>query len=165
MKSRHSNPASKITLTEVREAHNQAGHDEALYGRNNLQASRSLGKFYELKTAYEMQSGKEYVPGAPRRIKTIRRANPVPPSSRVIDRKVARGSKLYSDFTGHEAEIVARVDKPVAPDVLIAIGECDGLMYTTVRDGKTERYIHEFAKKSRPLFCVTDDGKMLYLLG
>jgi len=72
---------------------------------------------------------------------------------------------LYSDFTGHVARVVARIEKPVYPDAVVVIGECDGILYTTVRDGETESYIHRFRKKSRPLLCVNQDGKTLYLLG
>lgn len=88
--------------------------------------------------------------------------NPVPPSKRV---QLRNASKLYEDFSGHEAEIVKRLPKPEIPDVMALIGRVDGLLYTTVRDGKTERYIHEFKGKSRPQFAVSHDGTQLYLLG
>ena len=79
--------------------------------------------------------------------------------------QLRRAAALYEDFTGHAAEVVARIRKPVYPDAVLVIGDCDGILYTTVRDGKTERYIHEFKATSRPLFCVSPDGKTLYLLG
>jgi len=50
-------------------------------------------------------------------------------------------------------------------DVAFKIGECDGLLYTTVRDGVKESYIHKFKKKSRPLLVSSHDGKQLFLLG
>lgn len=89
-------------------------------------------------------------------------------SARKVTRTLAdlkRAARLYEDFTGHEAEIVAKVKKPVYPDAVLVVGDCDGILYTTVRDGKVERYIHEFRQKSRPLFCVSPDGKTLLLLG
>lgn len=88
--------------------------------------------------------------------------NPVPPSKRVQIRDAAA---LYADFSGHEPEIVGELDKPVIPDVLIGIGEIDGIMYSTIRDGVLEKYIHRFNKKSRPLFAVSPDGKQLFMLG
>ena len=94
--------------------------------------------------------------------KAPRRKNPVPMSRKV---QIRVGSKLYEDFSGHEAEEVGTMPKPEIPDVLVAIGEIDGIMYTTVRDGKSERYIHEFKKNSRPLFAVTPDGSQIHLLG
>lgn len=97
-----------------------------------------------------------------RRNPHVMKPNPVPPSSKVQLRDAA---KLYEDFTGHEAEIVGKTEKPEIPDVLVAIGEIDGIMYSTVRDGKLERYIHQFRKNSRPLFAVSPDGKQLFMLG
>lgn len=97
-----------------------------------------------------------------------RRRNPVPASSRVTARQqvqIENAAQLYADFSGHEAEIIGTLDKPVMPDVLIGIGEIDGVMYSTVRDGKLEKYVHQFKKNSRPLFAVSHDGKQLYMLG
>jgi hypothetical protein len=45
------------------------------------------------------------------------------------------------------------------------VGELDGVLYTTVRDGVTEKYIHKFRKKSRPLLATSHDGKSLHILG
>lgn len=97
-----------------------------------------------------------------------RKRNPVPPSSSLTDagkKMVNAAARLFEDFTGHDAEHVATVDKPEMPDVLLAVGEIDAICYTTVRDGETEKYIHEFKKKCRPQFCVTPDGKQIVLLG
>lgn len=90
------------------------------------------------------------------------KSNPVPLSS-AAQRKKAEN--LYRNFTGHDASDVSVVDKPAMPDVMSVIGEIDGIMYSTVRDGKHEKYVHQFSKKSRPLFAVSPDGKMIYMLG
>lgn len=98
-----------------------------------------------------------------------RAANPVPPSTRAahgtIESQRKKAAKLYAGFTGHEPGDTIMVDKPVYPDVMSVIGDIDGIMYTTVRDGVTEKYIHRFKKNSRPLFCVAPDGLSLYMLG
>ena len=47
----------------------------------------------------------------------------------------------------------------------MVIGECDGVLYTTVRDGVTERYIHEFASGDKPLLCVSPNGKQMLFVG
>lgn len=86
----------------------------------------------------------------------------VPPSKRV---QIREASKLYADFTGHKAEIVDEIPKPSIPDVLISVGTVDGIMYTTVRDGKTEMYVHEFKGDAKPEFCVSPDGKAIFLIG
>ena len=38
-------------------------------------------------------------------------------------------------------------------------------MYDTVRDGESEKYIHRFKKRSRPLLVSSSDGKSLHILG
>lgn len=88
--------------------------------------------------------------------------NPVPVAKSTQLRKA---EQLYEDFSGHEAEVIGRMPKPVVPDVALAIGEVDGILYSTIRNGKVERYIHRFKAKSRPLLASSHDGKQLYLLG
>lgn len=50
-------------------------------------------------------------------------------------------------------------------DVGFKIGEVDGILYSTIRDGNPEKYIHRFKKKSRPLLAASFDGSQLYILG
>ncbi len=89
-----------------------------------------------------------------------RSPNPVPPSSRA---RVKEAVRRYADFTGHEPESLTVVDVP-KHDTAFAIGDLDGVLYTTVRDGKKEAYIHEFRKQSRPLLASSFDGENLYIL-
>jgi hypothetical protein len=91
-----------------------------------------------------------------------RKKNPVPPSRKV---QLRDAGQLYSDFTGHEAEVIDELDKPEYPDVLLCVGDIDFIGYTTVRDGVTEKYIHKFKKNCRPLFTVSPDGTQIFLLG
>ena len=87
--------------------------------------------------------------------------NPVPLARNT---KIERASRLYRDFTGHIPENVDEfIIEPT--DVALLVGECDGILYTTVRDGTTESYIHKFKKRSRPLLAASHDGKQLILLG
>ena len=51
------------------------------------------------------------------------------------------------------------------PKTGLVIGELDGVLYTTERDGVTESYIHEFDENSRPLLASASDGKSLHILG
>ncbi len=97
--------------------------------------------------------------------------NPVPPSSRARSRnpsrrdEIAQASDLYSRFSGHEAESIGKVPAPRPLKTAIAIGECDGILYSTVRDNRTERYIHKFRKADRPLLTVAPDGSQIVLVG
>lgn len=93
---------------------------------------------------------------------TPRRTNPVPPSKIVQARNAA---DLYQRFTGHDALEEVTIDKPTLPDVMLVVGDIDGIMYTTVRDGVVEKYVHQFKKSARPLFCVSHDGKQIHLIG
>lgn len=94
----------------------------------------------------------------------------VPPSSRASLRRGARSQAqraalLYERFTGHDAEVIDKVTVPPLPEAVAIIGECDAVLYTTVRDGKTEKYIHEFAAKDKPLLCASPDGRQLLFVG
>ena len=103
--------------------------------------------------------------------KNIRPKNPVPPSSKAgqvsfADQDaISRAADLYQRFSGHDAEVVGKVTVNPLPRVGVAIGEVDGILYSTVRDGVLERYIHKFRKRDKPLFVVAPDGKALYLVG
>jgi len=51
------------------------------------------------------------------------------------------------------------------PDVAANIGSCDGILYTTVRDGVEESYIHKFKKSARPQMVAKHDGSAIALIG
>jgi hypothetical protein len=77
---------------------------------------------------------------------------------------IEAAANLYIQFRGEEPTYIESVPYHVAP-VLLLIGECDGLLYTTRREGHIEHYQHKFSKRSRPLLASSHDGKQLYLLG
>lgn len=78
--------------------------------------------------------------------------------------KVEAAATLYVQFRGEEPEAIDSVRLTVSP-VMLLIGELDGVLYTTRREGKMESYVHRFKKKSRPLLAASHDGKQLYILG
>ncbi|MEE9119414.1 MAG: hypothetical protein V3U02_12585 [Calditrichia bacterium] len=73
-------------------------------------------------------------------------------------------AELYRDFTGHDPEYIDNVTVDT-PDVGFKIGSCDGILYTTTRDGKKESYIHRFSNRSKPALVSSFDGSQLYILG
>ena len=79
--------------------------------------------------------------------------------------QAAQAAKLYENFTGHGGETIARIPAPTMPKAVAVIGEVDGILYSTVRDGALEKYIHRFKKSARPLFCVSPDGKHIFFIG
>lgn len=75
-----------------------------------------------------------------------------------------RAAKRFADFTGERPAHQTRVKLPT-PAAGLVVGDLDGVLYTTVRDGQVEKYVHRFRKKSRPLLAASDDGKSLHILG
>jgi hypothetical protein len=91
-----------------------------------------------------------------------RMTNPVRPLSAGSEKSAI---KLFENFTGMKGAVIEYVDVPELPRALAIIGELDFVGYTTVREGVTERYKHAFRKQSRPLLCVSHDGRSLYIVG
>jgi len=96
----------------------------------------------------------------------------VPPSSRARTRprisanpEVLKAARLYERFSGHEAESLGKIKIKPMPKVGACIGEVDGILYTTVRDGVMEKYIHKFRAVDKPILVVSPDGKCLFLVG
>jgi ABC-type uncharacterized transport system substrate-binding protein len=95
------------------------------------------------------------------RVKPSSRAN----ISRAAKTAAQKAALLAEQFTGHKPEIVGRVAKPAVPDAMFAVGKVDGILYSTVRDGVAEKYIHKFAAKDKPVLCVSPNGKQIFFIG
>lgn len=78
--------------------------------------------------------------------------------------KTKKALEAFEDFTGHKGEVIDIVDMPDI-DTAYVLGELTGVTYRTVRDGKTEHYLHEFKNSAIPLLCVSHDGKQLLIVG
>ena len=97
----------------------------------------------------------------------------VPPSSRARKRKsprllrsdVERAANLYESFSGHDPEMLGRFKIPSLPKVAMLLGKLDFVGYSTVRDGRAEKYIHKFKASDRPYLAVSPDGKQLLVIG
>lgn len=75
-----------------------------------------------------------------------------------------QAATLLEDFSGHKPTEVLRVHQTPMRKGLV-VGEMDGVLYSTVRDGVLEKYIHRFRKKSRPLLVSSADGEHLGIVG
>lgn len=144
---------SGLGLTTNRKA--ASGFVKLDSARANAQALRRIGARYGItKVAIVTRHDPE---------KTIagylgaRRKNPA-------SREVENAARLFEEFTGHRAEIGEKVRVRV-PSVGVVVGELDGVLYTTVRDGKRERYVHQFRKRSRPMLVAGHDGASLHVVG
>jgi hypothetical protein len=51
------------------------------------------------------------------------------------------------------------------PRAGLVVGDLDGVLYTTVRDGQTEKYVHKFRRKSKPVLVAGSDGRSLHVVG
>lgn len=93
--------------------------------------------------------------------RTVRKSNPVKQS---LHSQMKEAMERYKGFTGMDPD---RYDEYAVehPEVGFCIGTLDGVLYTTVRDGEVESYVHHFKQKSRPLLCSSHDGKSLVILG
>jgi len=89
-----------------------------------------------------------------------RKTNPVKPLRSQVD----EAGRAYTEFSGHPVKGARRV-KTRAFRVGWPLGKLDGVLYSTVRDGKPEKYVHRFASQSRPLLVVSSDGKNLGIVG
>lgn len=86
---------------------------------------------------------------------------PVPPSKKS---RISDAADLYERFRGDDPEHIDVVDMPDI-DTALLIGFLDGVLYTTIRDGVEEKYIHKFKKSARPLLASSHDGQQLIILG
>jgi hypothetical protein len=93
---------------------------------------------------------------------TARRSNPKRRAE--TESEIEAAAKLQADFSGHEP---GSVDKIRVPDdkVFTPVGKLTGVLYDTTRDGKPEKYIHRFRRKSRPLLAASHDGTSLRIVG
>lgn len=131
----------------------------AAFDRNDESAALKAEK---LMAGFAKHVKGDLYPPLPSSQKRARRPNPVPQSKNV---QIKRASELYENFSGHDAEVVETIKKPQYPDVLIEVGDVDGILYTTTRDGQIEQYIHKFHKDAKPLFCVNADGSQIFFIG
>ncbi len=85
---------------------------------------------------------------------------------------LARAKRLFRSFTGRGAKRGDIGVLTINDTLVMVIGKCDGILYTTVRDGKEESYIHEFGRRDgqkganprRPVLAISSDGKQAFIL-
>jgi hypothetical protein len=78
--------------------------------------------------------------------------------------RLSQAGKLLKDFSGHAPTEILRVPVKNIKRGLV-IGTLDAVPYTTIRDGRTERYIHRFKADARPLLVASSDGRRLGIVG
>lgn len=86
------------------------------------------------------------------------------PVNEIINRKIQKAIENFKEFSGHTPEYINKKDLPKM-EVGFKIGTLDGLLYTTVRDGRTEKYVHKFSRRARPILVSNFDGSFIALIG
>lgn len=86
-------------------------------------------------------------------------------SGKVPPSQVAQARALYREFSGHDGDETEIIDVDDMPRAVLVIGSLEGVIYSTVRDGVAEKYVHRFRAKSRPMLCASPDGERLFIVG
>jgi hypothetical protein len=92
--------------------------------------------------------------------KAARRSNP----ANSINVDVSKAIRLYENFHDQGADFIDKKNLTI-PNVVIKVGTCDGILYTTTQRGKKIKYIHHFRRQSKPILAASADGKTLLLIG
>lgn len=79
--------------------------------------------------------------------------------------QIEAAAKLQADFSGHEPGNIDTISVPAPAKVYTPVGKLTGVLYDTIRDGKPEKYVHRFRRKSRPLLLASHDGTQLRIAG
>lgn len=79
-------------------------------------------------------------------------------------RQLRQAVALYESFREKKPRKVATV-KVSVPAVVACMGHVEFIGYRTTHGKKLTLYKHDFAPGSRPLLCVSADGRQLMLLG
>jgi hypothetical protein len=79
-------------------------------------------------------------------------------------REVKQAIELFSSFRERKPTRIGRAVLKV-PTVVACMGYVEGIDYRTTHGKKTELYHHDFAAGSRPLLCVSSDGRQVLLVG
>lgn len=86
-------------------------------------------------------------------------------SNKKKQQHIQEAIERFTGFRGDPPEAIEVLEVPEIDPVMLTMGKCLGIIYESVRDGETEKYIHQFKKSARPLLCVSSDGQQLYLIG
>ena len=76
-----------------------------------------------------------------------------------------RAARAFEAFTGSAPRQVRRAALDSHDVDGWRLGKTVGVAYEAVRDGKRERYFHEFKRTAAPDLVVRDDGRQLYFAG
>ena len=81
------------------------------------------------------------------------------------DPEMSRAAKLYESFRERAPRRVAKLGILPPPRIAVDIGHVEYIGYRTTHGRKLTLYQHDFAPGSRPLLCVSPDGRQLLLIG
>lgn len=79
-------------------------------------------------------------------------------------KEVRAAVELYESFREKKPKRLKVLDVKI-PRVVVHIGYLEAIDYRTTHGAELVLYNHKFAPGSRPLLCVSADGRQLLLLG
>lgn len=142
-------------------------YDSNIALRKNYKSISALGEALKRHGFKDLPKNTKihYAKIAPKKkaVKSVKKGRSKNPA-KSVRAKLKEATRRFEDFTGHKPEYI---DTHHLKDFKqgFKIGQCDGILYTTVRDGRTEKYIHEFKNSSRPILASSYDGKTIALIG
>lgn len=81
-----------------------------------------------------------------------------------MKKQLSQAVALFESFREKRPRKLATL-KVSIPNVVACMGYLQGIDYQTTHKGKVTLYHHDFSDGSRPLLCVSGDGRQLMLLG
>lgn len=83
---------------------------------------------------------------------------------KVPQRELQAAVELYESFREKRPKKLSTIHVKI-PRVVVHVGYIETIWYRTTHGEEVQPYEHKFASGSRPLLCVSADGKQLLLLG
>jgi hypothetical protein len=83
-------------------------------------------------------------------------------------KRLDRAMAFYKDFHwGEEADRIVKRKIPRAPRVAVKLGKLDSVVYSTVKDGESATWEHEFGEEGgkKPDLVMDMDNKKLHIVG
>lgn len=76
-----------------------------------------------------------------------------------------KAASAFRAFSGMEPAGAVPVEVDEVPRVAWLLGELEEVLYNTRRDGKRERYLHQFKSSARPMLAVDVETGRLFVVG
>lgn len=76
-----------------------------------------------------------------------------------------KAKRAFRSFSGHEPAELIDIPQPAPAAHAWLLGELEAVTYRATRDGRSDRYHHEFKRAARPVLAVTVPSAQLVVIG